>query len=247
MDTHIHLQDFNDKNATEIINQASKVGVSDFVCVSTNENDWRIVADITEECAPMVIPAFGIHPWFAQKCCPNWDLQLEKYLQKYPNAAVGECGIDNSREINLEIQKQVFAKQIELAKDLNRVLIIHCVRAQEQIEKMWHKLPQRTIFHSFNSKPEFLRQIIKQGFYVGVNFSILRNPNKELILREIPADKLLFETDAPYQPRIKTENNHPTLLPELVKGIATILGIDVEILANQVYKNAKLIFENRKM
>jgi len=243
MDTHVHLQDFNGRNATEIINSAQKVGVSDFVCISTQEKDWHKVAEITQMFPQNIIPAFGIHPWYAESCSDNWDSKLESFLQKYPTASVGECGIDRSKNIALDLQEKIFIKQIELAQNLCRPLIIHAVKAQEQIEKLWHRLPKKTIFHSFNSSEEFLRQIVEHGFYVGVNFSILRNPKKKLILQNIPLTQLLLETDAPYQPREKNEENSPTLLPKLAQEIALIRGDSIETFVQQVYANENFLFK----
>ena len=243
MDTHVHLQDFNGRNATEIINQAQKVGVSDFVCISAHKDDWKKVANIAQMLPQNVIPAFGIHPWYIENCSNNWVNELKTFLQKYPMAAIGECGIDRSKNIDINLQEKIFLKQIELAQDLCRPLIIHAVKAQEQIEKLWSKLPPKTAFHSFNSNLEFLRQIVELGFYVGVNFSILRNPKKEQILSNIPLAQLLLETDAPYQAREKNGENSPTLLPELAKEIALIRGDDMETFAFHIYQNANFIFK----
>ena len=130
-----------------------------------------------------------------------------------------------------------------MAQDLHRPLIIHTVKAQEQIEKLWNRLPPKTVFHSFSSSLEFLRQIVEHGFYVGVNFSILRHPKKVQILQNIPLTQMLLETDAPYQPREKNEENTPTLLPKLAQEIALIRGDNIETFAQQTYKNASFIFK----
>ena len=243
MDTHVHLQDFNDRNATEIITSAQKVGVSDFVCISACENDWLQVMKIAQMFPQNVVPAFGIHPWYAESCADNWDRKLETFLQKFPTAAIGECGIDRSKNIALDLQEKIFIPQIEMAQDLHRPLIIHTVKAQEQIEKLWNRLPPKTVFHSFSSSLEFLRQIVEHGFYVGINFSILRHPRKVQILQNIPLAQILLETDAPYQPQEKNEENTPTLLPKLAQEVALIRGDSIETFAQQTYQNASFIFK----
>ena len=243
MDTHVHLQDFNGRNATEIITSAQKVGVSGFVCISAHENDWSQVIKIARMFPQNVVPALGIHPWYAESCSDNWDNKLETFLQKHPTAAIGECGIDRHKNIAPDLQEKIFIKQIEIAQDLQRPLIIHAVKAQAQIEKLWHRLPTKTVFHSFNSSLEFLRQIVEHGFYIGVNFSILRNPQKVQILPNIPLTQMLLETDAPYQPREKGEDNTPALLPKLAHEIALIRGDSIETFAQQTYQNANYIFK----
>ena len=88
-----------------------------------------------------------------------------------------------------------------------------------------------------------MRQIVEHGFYIGINFSVLRNPKKEQILQYIPLSQLVLETDAPYQPRDKNCENSPSLLPKLAKEIALIRGENIENFAQQIYTTANSIFK----
>lgn len=239
IDTHIHLQDFKSNCATDIINQAQKSGVKKLICVSSVAADWAKVAEMAKEYAPFVVPAFGLHPWYVEEKEDYWAQKLEEYLQVFPKALIGECGLDKLKNPNFEKQAEVFAKQIDLAKKYSRPLIIHAVKADEWLNEFWKKLPESFVFHSFTSSAEFAQKIIKYGGFIGFNFSLLRSKNKEKLLKFLPADKILLETDGPYQGPAKGEEVLPNLLPKILAEIAAIRGEDKEVLARRIYQNSE--------
>lgn len=239
IDTHIHLQDFKSNCATDIINQAQNQGVKRLICVSSVAADWAKVAEMATKFAPFVVPAFGLHPWYVEKAEDNWAQKLEEYVQAFPKALIGECGLDKLKNPNFTKQTEVFAQQIDLAQKYARPLIIHAVKADEWLNEFWKKLPESFVFHSFTSSAELAQKVIKNGGLLGFNFSLLRSKNMEKLLSALPADKILLETDGPYQGPTKGKEVLPTMLPELLAEIAAIRGEDKEALARRIYQNSE--------
>lgn len=239
IDTHIHLQDYKSKNATDIVRQAVREGCCRLVCVSAVEEDWAKVAELAELFSDIVVPAFGLHPWYAATAGTEWRQNLRGYLRRFPQALVGECGLDRIKAPEPEPQKSVFAAQIELAKELRRPLIIHAVRATAWLDEYWSSLPEKFVFHSFNGKPELLQKIISRGGYVGLSASALRNPRLPEILRLMPRDKLLVETDGPSQSLLPDSEGMPCFLPEQISRLAAVSGEKTPELAARVYHNAE--------
>lgn len=238
IDTHIHLQDFKSRCATDIITDSQKVGVKQMVCAAVIEADWPLIANFAEQFPKSVVPAFGLHPWYLDKAKPGWESRITEYFQKFPQALVGETGLDRLRDMNPELQKQIFTGHIELAKQFNRPLIIHAVKANEWFENFWSIMPPKFVFHSYNGRREFAEKINKSGGYVSFSASILKNPHRQEIVQSIPPEKLLLETDGPYQGPTKGEEVEPCFLPELIKEIAAIREETVEILSSQIYQNS---------
>ena len=118
IDTHIHLQDYKLKSATQIIDEGVSAGVEKFVCVSATENDWDKVAALYESRPDRIIPAFGIHPWSAAMTTTGWEQRLAARLEIFPTALVGECGLDRYRDKNFSPQNQVFAKYFYLEEQV---------------------------------------------------------------------------------------------------------------------------------
>lgn len=238
MDTHLHLQDFKSKSATNIINDALKVGVDKFVCAAIIENDWQKIANLYEQYPDNIIPAFGLHPWYIREAQDGWSERLESFLQKYSQSLVGETGLDRYRDEDYEPQNEIFKKHIELSKKYGRPLLVHAVRCQDWLEDYWNILPQKFVFHSYNGRRELLKTIINHGGYVSFSSAILQNREKEKTLQAVHLERIMFETDGPYQSLHQGVEGEPKFIPELVKDIAQILNMNVNDLSSQAYKNS---------
>lgn len=230
VDTHIHLQDF-DIPAEEVICLLRQNGVDKCICISATEDDWKKVGALAQKFPQTVVPAFAIHPWYAHSAKSGWRSRLEQKLKDFPQALIGECGLDLLKGEEPSQQQKVFEEHIALAKQYHLPLLLHMVKAWDLLNDYWNKLPQPFVFHSFNGSVEMLRQIIKHGGYVAVNDKILRTKHAEEVIKNVPELRLLLETDAPYQSKISD-------LPRLCENIALIRAERVEETAENVYYNS---------
>lgn len=246
IDTHIHLQDYKTRYARDIISSAAKVGVERFICVGTTPEDWEAVAELYVEFPQEVIPSFGYHPWYVNSAPLDWEEQLVKYLLKYPEALVGECGLDRCKDPNSEPQHSFFYKQILLAKKYSRPLIIHSVKCQDWLENFWSLLPEKVVFHSYSGSPELMQKIIRHGAYVSFGFSILKHKDFATLAALVPENRLLLESDGPYQSPLRDEESTPQNLPDLLQKIASFRGVIPEDLAAKIYQNSCEFISNGK-
>ena len=237
IDIHIHLQDYKTNFATDIVKKAQTLNYKKMLCAGILEKDWDIVAKWADLFPDLIVPAFGVHPWYAEQITDKWIEKLCSYLEKYPQALIGETGIDGLKE-NLQQQKQLFVQHIEMAQQYNRPLIIHAVKAVSYFDDLWNKLPEKFMFHSFNGKVEHLKNILSKNGYVSFSASILKNKDFEKIVQNVPVKKILVESDGPYQPFEKGTISTPFFIPELLKYIAKARKCDYEELAYQIYQNS---------
>lgn len=226
-DTHIHLKDMPD--TTPEVLKAS--GVMRCICVSTEEKEWDAVAKQTMLAPEIITPAFAVHPWHAQESEKMWHLRLEKLLIKFPQSLIGECGFDRIRNVDFAKQREVFDIQIELAKRYERPLLIHAVKAWSWLDDYWKRLPEKFVFHSFNGRVEHLRKIMSYGGYIAVNKSILKNKVCSEIISDVAQNRLLLESDAPFQSKLED-------LPLLCTEIARIRKTKTEDMMKILYENA---------
>ena len=238
MDTHIHLPDYNANNTTEIIRAAEMAGVNRFICVSATEDEWPGVLELAAAYPGIIVPALGLHPWYLEQTEDGWEKRLEESLKQNPQALVGECGFDRLKNPDFGRQKLFFELQLSLARKYRRSLLIHAVKAAEWLEGFWGILPERSVFHAFGGRTEMLKKVLNSGAYAAFGFSIFQNRDGAEILKTIPAERMLFETDSPYMAEIRGEENQPRLLPKIALKIAEIRGDDPERLAAQVYENS---------
>lgn len=141
----------------------------------------------------------GLHPWYLTK--ENAEKNFERLAQFADNqniVAIGECGLDKLRGESLDFQTAVFAKQIELAESVQKPVVIHCVRAYNEVIVLKKRLKPSIplIIHGFNKNETVLRSLLDAGFYISIGTAILRGDKKfnQMVL-QIPLEQLFFETD----------------------------------------------------
>lgn len=235
-DTHIHLNDFKN-GADEVVAEALACGIDKMINMSSLPQDWQKVLALHEKYKENIVPAFGIHPWYvAQTESSNFET-LENLLKENKKAIIGECGLDGLKP-DFEKQTEVFLRQAELAKKYNRPLIIHNVKAIDWFQNNWHELPHRFVFHSYNGKTDFLKQILDHGGYVGFNASVFRSSRADEVIKYMPANRILLETDAPYQGFVRGKDNRPEVLAEIFEKLAWIRAENKQKLASKIYQNS---------
>lgn len=139
----------------------------------------------------------GLHPWFAK--LENLELQLEDLKNKaqQPNVKmIGECGLDKLRGESLENQIIIFERQIALAEELNKPIILHCVKAFAELIEMENRLKVKVpmIIHGFNKNEELGKQLMAKGFLLSFGTSILREDSSAAKLLQ-STNNFFLETD----------------------------------------------------
>ena len=175
----------------------------------------------------------GLHPWHIAAEDPFKGLPLlEELLQDQEILAVGECGIDKIIPVPMQVQQDVFQKQVRLAKEYAKPLIIHCVRAFEEVQYILkeEQFAGKSIFHGFNKNKQLAEQLLKKGYYLSFGASILTGKHDEA-LASAPLDQLFLETD------------DATLdIRTLYAYLAQLKKISLEELKNTVFNNYQLVF-----
>ena len=142
--------------------------------------------------------SIGIHPWYikVEKIDENLKI-IENKLQTDNCLAIGECGLDKRIEIPLELQISVFEKQLALAEEYKKPVVIHCVAAFQEViaikKKMKISVPM--IIHGFSKNSQIASQLIKEGFYLSFGKYLLLNPELKTVFNDIPNDRFFLETD----------------------------------------------------
>ena len=141
----------------------------------------------------------GIHPWKIIENNIDQELTLIESHLKLPNCiALGECGIDKRIETDLNLQIEVFEKQILLAINYNKPIIIHCVSGFQEViaSKAKLKITVPLIIHGFSKNIQTANQLIKAGFYLSFGKYLMQNPDLQQVFEQIPLHKIFLETDS---------------------------------------------------
>ena len=251
-DAHNHLQDARLGPSAPVIAALRAAGVARCVVNATRENDWPAVEALALAEPELVVPAFAIHPWHAHTAAEGWPERLASLLEKHPRAGIGECGLDSwVAEPSLEIQRPVFREHLRLARELNRPVTIHCLKAWGALIDLLAEVPPpRFLLHSYGGSLETARRLIPLGAYFSISGPFLhaRKAAALEVCRHLPRERILLETDAPdmLPPDACVTNpldqalNHPANLPAIGRALAAALGMSAEDLADLTRRNAEI-------
>ncbi|MCL4441335.1 MAG: TatD family hydrolase [Firmicutes bacterium] len=249
-DSHAHLDDRKyGQDRHEMLMRAREQGVSNIINVGYDiPSSQRSVA--LAEKYDFIYAAVGIHPHDAADCGEDGLDKIRKMASHPKIVAVGEMGLDYYRNLSpQDTQQQVFRQQIRLAVDLGKPIIVHDREAHGDVMKILkeEKADQaRGVLHCFSGSMEMARECLKMGFYISIAGPVTFNNARKLqeIAVEIPIDKLLIETDAPYltpEPHRGTRNESSYVV-YVGRCIAKLRNIPVEELAAATTANAKILF-----
>lgn len=231
-----------------------EAGIGGCIVNGTSEGDWEAVARLAESFPDFIRPAFGLHPWYAGQRTDGWLQNLEAYLDRFPNASIGECGVDGwVPEPSLETQREVFLPQLAIARERKLPLTIHALKAWEPLFEAFEQEPppEKFLMHSYGGSPELAKRLIPMGASFSFSGYFLQPRKMKVVdtFRSIPLDRLLIETDAPdmmppaeFQERELGEQNHPANLKRIATGLAERLGIDLAELSRRTAANHQRFF-----
>ncbi len=182
----------------------------------------------------------------------EFDYDYYKKLALDPKVvAIGECGLDYYRlsEETKEKQKSIFIKQIELAHDVKKPLMIHCREAFGDLIELLttnYQLLNSTpgVVHFYSGTVEDTKKLMDLGFSFTFGGVVTFTRDYDEIIKMIPLDRILSETDAPYVAPMpyRGKRNEPAYVIETVKKLAEIKGVSMEQMQQQIWENAKTIF-----
>jgi len=181
-----------------------------------------------------ILYSAGIHPWYIDEVDVKESLKkIREWLEAGKIAAIGETGIDALRGSGIQVQKDVFLRQVELSEEFEVSLIIHCVKAYNEILvlRKQTKAKQPWILHGFNSSVQMMREMTEAGIYISLGPALLKSKKLQDVCREVPDGMLFFETDV-----------SDVQIKDIYTKAAEIRGIKIEELERNIFNNFKRVF-----
>ena len=198
---------------------------------------------------PYIFAAVGIHPEEIDDELPgDWLQCLRVWLEHGDAVAVGEIGLDYHWEdcAPKERQREVFAAQLALAKELDLPVCVHDRDAHSDVLELLREYRPQGVLHCFSGSLEMAQEVISLGMYIGVGGAVtFKNAKKILrVAKEIPLDRLLLETDAPYmapEPH-RGKRNDSSLIPYAAAKIAELRGMTTREVLEASNANIRRLF-----
>jgi TatD DNase family protein len=261
VDSHCHLDrlDYTKKhtNLDDVVNKAKSAGIDYMMSVCVTLKDYPAMAELIKG-YEQIFSSCGVHPlYYDEKIAGDQSIDealLLEYASDDKVVAIGETGLDffYAPETK-EWQIDSFRKQIRIAKQLNKPLIVHTRNArQETLDIMREEGADQVggVLHCFTESIEMAEEAMKMGFYISVSGIVTFKNAKQLqaVIKEIPLDRLLVETDSPYLAPIphRGQENEPAFTADVAIFVANLKGVTIEELAKVTTDNFFTLFSQAK-
>ena len=235
----------------DTVRRAREAGVSQIIVTGTALDETRAAIRIAEQFN--LYATAGVHPHHARDCGPHTIPALRELVRHPRVVAVGECGLDFNRNYSPHPdQEKWFIAQLELGLELGKPLFLHSRDAHPRFhEILKHHGVKDAVAHCFTGERDELYAYLELDLYIGITGWICderRGRHLLELVKEIPKERLLLETDSPYltprdlKPQPKARRNEPAFLPHIVRAVARALGRPAAEVAGETTRNALTFF-----
>lgn len=253
IDTHAHLAELCESEFLLNLDNAKNAGVGGIINIGTNITESKNAIKQAKIIAPVkTFAVVGIAVPESFDYCGNfeWVAELENLAKDESVVAIGETGLDFAGKEDyppIETQRTVFEKHIEIAKKLNKPIVIHSRMAEEKVLEMLISAGiKKAVFHCFTGNAETAKKITDAGFFVSFSGIVtFKRGVLDETVKSVLQDRIFVETDAPWLAPVpfRGKTNEPANVKIVGEKIASILEIDAEKLAEQTKNNTEKFFD----
>lgn len=251
IDTHAHIDtEAFAEDIEEVIERAKAAGVEHIIIPAIEPNGYDNLIGLVEK-YEMLYFGIGVHPHSADKFDDEVEQRIRE-IAKHPKCvAIGEIGLDYYyNELSApDVQKRVFRRQIEIAKELELPIIVHNRDSDDDLIAVLGEYQDgnlRAVLHCFSDSTELLKKALDLGFNVSFtgNITFKKSEHSEVI-ELVPLDRFMIETDSPYMAPVpnRGKRNEPSYVKEIAKKISEVKNMNYDKIIEQSTKNAKNFFK----
>ncbi len=244
-----------DDDREQVLQRARDAGVVQMIVTGASEEGSRKARELALEYPGELFATAGVHPHRASDYTDQTHALLQDLVKNDEVVAVGETGLDYFRDFSpRDVQQDVFRHQLQIGVESQLPCFLHLRDAHEDFHAILSEYRDRlsdVVVHCFTGNREELRAYLDLDCYIGITGWICderRGTHMKEYLADIPENRLMVETDAPYlkprnlRPRVKSHRNEPRFLPWIVGTLAAVRGMTPEDLAGQTTENSRRFF-----
>lgn len=243
------------KDLEDVLERAIESGVTQMVVTGTTADESEQAVALCAKYADTLRCTAGVHPHYASEFTSETEKVLRDLYNEPSVVAVGETGLDFNRNFSTpEQQIKAFEVQLELAAESGLPLFLHerdAFKTQVEMLKSYRDQISNAVAHCFTGEKEALYGYLDLDLHIGITGWICderRGSHLHPLLKDIPADRLMLETDAPYllprdlKPKPKSRRNEPVYLPHIAQTVASLVNKPIEQLSEETTQNTRRFF-----
>lgn len=248
LDSHCHINDAAFKDDLDaVLNNMLNNDVTEAMLISSYIDDFNYGLSIKH---PLITfkHSLGIYPGDVNEVSDELFNEFAKLYEREDVDAIGEIGLDyHYGKDNKELQREIFTRQIEIAKSLNKPIIVHSREAIQDTYNIMKNNITRGVLHCYSDSAEMAKEFVKLGYYISISGTVTwKNAKEPLeVIKVVPKERLLIETDCPYLTPVpnRGKRNEPSNVVYVGKKICEELGLDEEEFKKQINDNYHSLFD----
>lgn len=247
-DSHAHYDDTAfDADRDDLLSRLPSLGVGAAVNAATDPSSAVNCIDMARRYAHLYA-AVGVHPEAVGRATDDWLSDIARLAREPKVVAIGEIGLDYHYDdaAPRDVQRQWFRRQLALAGEMDLPVIVHDRDAHEDTLTLLREYRPRGVVHCFSGSVEMMREVVELGMYIGLGgAATFKNAKRPAaVAANVPADRLLLETDAPYMAPEPCRGHRcdSSLIHHTAARIAELRGMDTDELLAVTYENARRLF-----
>lgn len=246
-DAHAHYDDkWFDEDRFQLLDNIQNKGVCKIVNNAVDLKTAKICIDYAEK-YDFMYAAVGFHPENLDDVPEDYLEQLSKLCTHKKVVAIGETGLDYHWDTPRDLQKRVFEEQIKLSLDLKIPLVVHDREAHGDTFDFLRKYKPKALIHCFSGSVELMKEAVKLGMYISLGGAVtFKNARHSIeVARDIPIDRLLLETDAPYMAPVPFRGKRcdSSMILYTAEKIASVRQMSIQDVISKTCENAKCFYE----
>jgi len=249
-----------DSDRAQVLEHAHDAGVVQLIVTGASEDGSRAALKLARDHPGILFATAGVHPHRASEFTDETEALLRDLSSQEGVVAVGETGLDYFRDFSpRDAQRNAFQRQLRIGMDTGLPLFLHMRDAHDDLHSILREVRGKlgdVVVHCFTGNREELHDYLELDCHIGITGWICderRGTHMKEFLKEIPANRLMIETDAPYlkprnlRPRVKSHRNEPRWLPWILGTLAAARDENPEALAAQTTENARRFFRIKNL
>jgi TatD DNase family protein len=249
IDAHSHFDDVSfEPDRRQALQRAHDAGVMQQIVPAIKAQWWPRIRQLCEQ-TDGLYPSYGLHPMYLSDHLEEHLDLLQEWVEREHLVAIGECGLDfYIDDPQPEQQRYYFEQQLRIAAQQGLPVIIHARRSLEEVINTLRRYAGlQGMLHSFSGSEQQARRLIDMGFYLSFGGPVTyeRANRLQRLIRSLPLEAILLETDSPDQPASlhRGQRNEPAYLPEVLATVARLRQQPSELIAEQTATNTRRLFK----